>query len=159
MRALFLSFSSLVLAACATHAGPASPSAAPPAYVAAASASDFATTLARLQAAVTARGFKLVATVDHAASAAVAGLTLAPSTVVIFGNPAGGTPLMQANPVLGLDLPLRALVYLAEDGMVKVLIPDITALAAARGLDPSDTSVQRVSDALAAIRAEAVAAP
>ncbi len=159
MRVLLLSFSTLFLAACATHAGPASPPAAPQAYVAAVSASDFATTLARLQAALTERGFKIVATVDHAASAAAAGLALPPSTVVIFGNPAGGTPLMQVNPVLGLDLPLRALVYLAEDGRVTVLTPDIEELAAARGLDPAAAAVKRVSDALAAIRAEAVAAP
>ncbi len=159
MRTLVLALSSVVLASCATPAGPPPPAASPLAYVSATSASGFDATLARLQAAITARGFKVVATVDHAAAAASAGLTLAPATVVIFGNPAGGTPLMQANPALGLDLPLRALVYLAADGTVSVLTPDIAALAASRGLDPADAPVQRVSDALAAIRAEASAAP
>ena len=60
------------------------------------SAHDVPTTLARLTAALDAKGVTIFARIDHAAGAYSVGLTLRPTTVVIFGNPAAGTPLMQA---------------------------------------------------------------
>ncbi|HVU39261.1 MAG TPA: DUF302 domain-containing protein, partial [Opitutales bacterium] len=66
-------------------------------------------TRARLEAEIAARGLKVFARIDHAAGAAEAGLALAPTVVVIFGNAKSGTPLMQANQTLGIDLPLKAL--------------------------------------------------
>ena len=65
-------------------------------------------TAQRLQAAVAARGAKVVATVDHAAAAKAEGLSLRPTVLVIFGNPKLGTPLMQSEQTAGLDLPLLA---------------------------------------------------
>lgn len=69
------------------------------------SAADFATTVQRIQAEIEKRGAKIVATVDHVAAAKASGLELRPTTVIIFGNPALGTPL-----TAGLDLPLRVLI-------------------------------------------------
>ena len=68
-------------------------------------------TMDRLAAAVSARGAAVVARIDHAAAAAAVGLALAPTEVLVFGNPRAGTPLMQAAQTIGIDLPLRALVW------------------------------------------------
>ncbi len=75
-----------------------------------------AETMARLVAAITSKGLTIFARIDHSAGAAQAGLELRPTEVVIFGNAKGGTPLMQASQTLGIDLPLRALVWQDEAG-------------------------------------------
>jgi uncharacterized protein (DUF302 family) len=84
------------------------------------STGDFAATKAKLVEAVKARGFTVVAEVDHAAAAKANGLDLRPTHLVIFGNPRGGTPLMACNQSVGLDLPLKALVWQGADGSVNV---------------------------------------
>src|SRR5512137_1150255 len=68
-------------------------------------------TMDRLAAAATAKGLTVFARVDHAAGAAAAGLPLRPTELLVFGNATGGTPLMQAAQTIGVDLPLKALVY------------------------------------------------
>ncbi|MGA9264905.1 MAG: DUF302 domain-containing protein [Rhodomicrobium sp.] len=78
------------------------------------SKSGFQETITRLKEGIASRGLTLFAVIDHAKGAEEAGLVLRPTTVLIFGNAKGGTPLMQANQTVGLDLPLRALVW--EDG-------------------------------------------
>jgi uncharacterized protein (DUF302 family) len=65
----------------------------------------------RLAAEIKAKGMTLFARIDHAAGAAAAGLALRPTEVLIFGNARGGTPLMQAQQSIGIDLPLKALVW------------------------------------------------
>lgn len=79
-----------------------------------------AATLDRFEAAVRAQGWVVFTRIDHAAAAAAAGLALKPRTVVIFGNPRAGTPAMAANPTLGLDLPLRVLVWEDDQGRTQV---------------------------------------
>lgn len=73
-----------------------------------------AETAERLASAINAKGLRLFARVDHAAGAASVGLELRPTVVFIFGNPKGGTPLMQAAQTAGIDLPLKALVWQDE---------------------------------------------
>ena len=73
-------------------------------------------TMDRLVAAVTGRGMVILARIDHAAAAAKVGMELRPTEVVLFGNPRGGTPLMQAVQTMGIDLPLKALVWQDEAG-------------------------------------------
>jgi uncharacterized protein (DUF302 family) len=68
-------------------------------------------TMNRLEAEVKARGMTVFARIDHAEGAAGAGLSLRPTEVLIFGNAKAGTPLMQAAQTIGLDLPLKALVW------------------------------------------------
>jgi hypothetical protein len=68
-------------------------------------------TMDRLQAEVKARGMTVFARVDHAAGAAQVGLSLRPTEVLIFGNAKAGTPLMQSNQSIGIDLPLKVLVW------------------------------------------------
>jgi uncharacterized protein (DUF302 family) len=70
----------------------------------------------RLAGAVTRREMTIFARVDHAAAAAEIGMALRPTEVLFFGNPKAGTPLMQTAQTLGIDLPLRALVWQDGDG-------------------------------------------
>jgi uncharacterized protein (DUF302 family) len=67
-------------------------------------------TMNRLEAEVKGKGMMVFARIDHAAGAAGVGLSLRPTEVVIFGNARGGTPLMQSEQTIGIDLPLKALV-------------------------------------------------
>lgn len=117
----------------------------------------FEETSARLEAAVAARGLTLFSMIDHSAGAEAAGLALPPSRLFIFGNPQGGTPLMLANPALGLDLPLKALVY-EKDGEVNVLVIDIRAVTEAAGVSEPEALIARMEGTLAAIATEATGA-
>jgi len=68
-------------------------------------------TLKRLEAAINAKGMTVFARVDHAAGAKEVGLDLRPTLLMIFGAARGGTPLMQAEQTVGIDLPLKALIW------------------------------------------------
>jgi uncharacterized protein (DUF302 family) len=72
-------------------------------------------TVARLIVEVEARGMKLFTTIDHSGEARANGLELRETKLVIFGNPQAGTPIMQAVPLAGLDLPLKVLVRADAD--------------------------------------------
>ena len=74
-----------------------------------------ADTVDRLEALLKERGVIVFARIDFSGDAAKAGLTMRPEQLLIFGNPKAGTALMQAAPIAGLDLPLKALVW--EDGL------------------------------------------
>ena len=73
-------------------------------------------TLDRLLSTLSARGLTVFARIDHAAGAASVGLPLRPTEVVLFGNPKGGTAPMQERQSVGIDLPLKALVFEDSDG-------------------------------------------
>ena len=81
------------------------------------SAFDPAETKARLLAVLKDKGVTVFADIPHAKGAAQAGLVLAYSDLVIFGKAAAGTPLMQAAPTAGIDLPMKALVWQDADGI------------------------------------------
>jgi uncharacterized protein (DUF302 family) len=88
-----------------------------------------AVTMGRLEAVVKERGLNVFARIDHAAGAAKIGKTLRPTELLIFGNPQGGTPLMECAQTAGIDLPLKALVW--EDAAGKTMLsynaPDFLA--------------------------------
>src|SRR5437588_1654182 len=86
-------------------------------------------TMSRLEAAVKAKGMSVLARIDHAAGAAKIGTSLRPTEVLIFGNPKGGTPLMQSAQTIGLDLPLRALVWQDASGQTFLSYNDPVWLA------------------------------
>jgi len=73
-------------------------------------------TMNRLEAEVKARGMTVFAHIDHAKGAALAGVPLRPNDLLIFGNPKVGTPLMQSAPTIGIDLPLKVLVWQDAEG-------------------------------------------
>jgi uncharacterized protein (DUF302 family) len=85
-------------------------------------------TLARLTELVRAKGMKVFAVIDQGEEAALVGLQLRPTFLVIFGSPVSGTPVMVAAPLAALDLPLKVLVW--EDGeqtKVSYLSPHVLA--------------------------------
>ncbi|MGB9030993.1 MAG: DUF302 domain-containing protein [Acidobacteriaceae bacterium] len=75
-------------------------------------------TVDRLKSLLQAKGVKLFALVDHSGEAAKAGIEMRPTKLLIFGNPAGGTPVMLAAPSIAIDLPLKILVWEDGDGVV-----------------------------------------
>ena len=128
----------------------------PEGFIARASRHDPKATMDRLVAAVTARGAAVVARVDHAAAATTVGLALAPTEVLIFGNPRAGTPLMQAAQTIGVDLPLRALVWRDAAGATFVGYNDPNWLARLHGVEAGHEAVLRaMADFLAAAVEEA----
>lgn len=75
-------------------------------------------TMNRLETAVTDKGLKVFARIDHAAGAASIGQSLRPTELLIFGNPRGGTPFMHCAQTVAIDLPLKAIVWQDEVGTV-----------------------------------------
>jgi uncharacterized protein (DUF302 family) len=82
------------------------------------SASGYGDTVRRLIDAVESRGLTVFARIDHAGAAREAGLELADEQVVLFGNPRAGTPLMQSDPRIGVELPLRILIWADASGVL-----------------------------------------
>ncbi|HEY0718453.1 MAG TPA: DUF302 domain-containing protein [Streptosporangiaceae bacterium] len=105
---------------------------------------DTAERLARL---IGAAGATLFGVIDQSCEAEQAGLTLRDTKLLIFGNPAAGTPVMAAAPLAALDLPLKILVWQDDDGAVWMAHLDPAWLAARYGL---------AGDLAAALRAPAV---
>ncbi len=113
-------------------------------------------TLERLEAEVQGRGLTVFARIDHAAGAAAVGMSLLPTTVVIFGNARGGTPLMQASQVIGLDLPLKVLVWEDASKKTRLAYVDPQVLVKRYGLpSESATVANNLSGALHALTAKA----
>jgi uncharacterized protein (DUF302 family) len=90
--------------------------------------------LDRLAALATARGLTVFARIEFARDAAAAGLALAPMAQLVFGTPRGGTPVLAAAPLAGLDLPLRALAWTDADGQAWLSYPDPAAVKTKHGL-------------------------
>jgi uncharacterized protein (DUF302 family) len=88
-----------------------------------------ASTVARLTRLIAAKGMKLFAVIDQSAEASRAGLQLRDTTLVLFGSPAAGTPVMAAAPLAALDLPLKVLIW-ADQGQTRVSYYSPAALAA-----------------------------
>jgi uncharacterized protein (DUF302 family) len=116
---------------------------------------DAEETLRRLLAAIqAANNLTLFAHVDHSAGAQAAGLSLRAMDVVIFGNARAGTPLLAAAPTLGLDLPLRMLVWEADDGAAWTAYNDPVWLAGRHGLSAGADAMAQLMASLARIAIE-----
>jgi uncharacterized protein (DUF302 family) len=106
-------------------------------------------TMERLEAEVKANGLTVFARIDHAEGAAQVGLPLRPTTVLIFGNARGGTPLMQAAQTVGIDLPLKALVWQDAAGKTWLSYTDPGWIAKRHGLGHEvDPTVAALTNAL-----------
>jgi len=90
-------------------------------------------TMERLDKVLKERGMTIFARVDHAAGAAKVGKTLRPTSVMIFGNPQGGTPLMECSQTTGIDLPQKMLVWQDESGQVWLAYNDMAYVANRHG--------------------------
>jgi uncharacterized protein (DUF302 family) len=117
-------------------------------------------TMESLEAAVKAKGLTVFARIDHAAGAAEVGLSLRPTELLIFGNAKGGTPLMQSNQTVGIDLPLKALVWQDASGDTWLSYDDPSWIAKRHGLGPEvDAPVKAMSAVLDAIARTATISP
>ena len=116
-------------------------------------------TMNRIETEVKAKGMTVFARIDHAAGAAAVGLRLRPTEVLIFGNAKGGTPLMQAAQTIGIDLPLKALVWQDGSGDMWLSYNDPSWFAKRHGLDREvEATINAMTGALETI-ARAAAAP
>jgi uncharacterized protein (DUF302 family) len=115
-------------------------------------------TMDRLVAGVKAKGMTVFARIDHTAGANAVGLSLRPTEVLIFGNAMGGTPLMQSIQTIGIDLPLKALVWRDASGTTWLSYNDPAWLAERHGLG-GDTAaaVSMMTSALDAVAKGATA--
>lgn len=153
-------FSGLLLASLALFAStagaqekqneaPAGNSGLPPGFAEVESQFGVEETVSRIEGAVqSADGASVVTTVNHAQNAQGAGLDLRPTQVILFGKPALGRPLMQANQVAGLDLPQKMLVYEDAQGQTHVAYNDPYYVAGRHGVEGADDELQKISTAL-----------
>jgi uncharacterized protein (DUF302 family) len=117
-----------------------------------------AETMSRLEAEVKARGMTIFAQVDHAAGAAAAGMALRPTDLLVFGAAKGGTPLMEMAQTIGIDLPLKALVWQDAAGATWLSYNDPDWLAERHGLSPKPAeALNALSAALKAVGTAATA--
>ena len=112
-----------------------------------------AETVSRLTGILAAKGLKVFAVIDQSAEASQVGMPLRETTLVLFGNPAAGTPVMVAAPLSALDLPLKVLIW-DDAGATKVTYYGPAALAARYDLNADLTAklaaIDPLTDALIA---------
>ncbi|MFZ7128615.1 MAG: DUF302 domain-containing protein [Desulfobacterales bacterium] len=111
----------------------------------------------RLEKIAKERGLTIFARIDHAAGAQKAGKSLRPTELLIFGNPKGGTPLMECAQSAGIDLPLKALVWEDEANQVRLGYNDPAYIAKRHGI--ADCPVVEMLGKALADMAEAAVAP
>lgn len=113
-------------------------------------------TMDRLESVVVSKGMKIFARIDHSAGAASIGQPLRPTELIIFGNPKGGTPLMQCAQSAGIDLPLKAMVWQDPDGQTWLGYNDPVWIAARHGAGECPV-VPNMAKALSAFSSAATA--
>lgn len=118
-------------------------------------------TMNRLEAEVRAKGLTVFAHVDHASGANEVGLPLRPTDLLIFGNAKGGTPLMQSAQTMGIDLPLKVLVWQDAAGDTWLSYNDPSWLAKRHGLGTTqaEATVAALTRALGALAKAATTTP
>jgi uncharacterized protein (DUF302 family) len=117
-------------------------------------------TLNRLETEIRAKDMTVFAQIDHAAGAAAVALPLRPTYLVVFGSAKGGTPLMQSVQTIGIDLPLKALIWQDAAGTTFLSYNDSTYLAHRHNITESAKPVVKaMAGALQAIAAAVTKAP
>ena len=116
------------------------------------SSHSVAETIDRLAEASTSAGMHVFVRIDHAANAETVGMPLRPTELLIFGNPKGGTPLMQDQQTAGIDLPVKALAWQDEEDRVWLTYNDPEWLASRHGLGAgSEESIEAMRMGLAVL--------
>ena len=116
-----------------------------------ASSYDPKETMDRLETEIHAKGMTVFARIDHAAGAAEVGLTLRPTELIIFGNARGGTPLMQSVQTVGIDLPLKALVWEDTVGKTWLSYNEPSWIAQRHSVANAEQVVSKMAAALSAM--------
>jgi uncharacterized protein (DUF302 family) len=112
-------------------------------------------TMERVEDEIRARGLNVFARIDHSAGAAEVGLTLAPTELMIFGNARGGTPLMQSARTVGIDLPLKILVWQDPANKTWLSYNEPGWIARRHNVANAEPVVSSMADLLSAIAREA----
>jgi len=113
-------------------------------------------TMDRLESEIQARSLSVFARIDHAAGAAEVGLTLEPTVLIIFGNARGGTPLMQSVQTVGIDLPLKILVWQDAANNTWLSYNEPSWIAQRHGIADAESTTDKMADLLRAIAREAL---
>jgi uncharacterized protein (DUF302 family) len=108
-------------------------------------------TIKRIKKDVADKGIMFFSEIDQSKLAADAGVSLRPSTLIVFGNPPLGTLFLTSNPSAGLDWPARVLVYQDEKGDVWVNYTDFTWIAHRHGIMDRDDAFKKASEVIASI--------
>ena len=116
---------------------------------------DFKQTIRRLKKNFRANNIAVFSEIDHTKAAKKAGENLLPATVLVVGNPKVGTRLMQENPKIAIELPLKVLVY-EEDGIVRVRYKFVNPLVSDYKLERVEQITQKIDIAMGKIIAESV---
>jgi uncharacterized protein (DUF302 family) len=148
IKTLILATSVIVLAASSAFAGED--------WIIKQSPHDVSTTADRLVAVINKAGATVFARIDHQANAKKAGMEMAPATVVLFGNPKIGTPIMQANPQAAIDLPVKVLIW-SVNGKTKIGALAPAALKARHAVEGADGSFKKMNGALNKLMGVAIA--
>ena len=109
----------------------------------------------RLEAEIRAHGMKVFGRIDHATGAAEAGLALRPTELIIFGNARRGTPLMQSVQTVGIDLPLKALVWEDASGTTWLSYNEPSWIAQRHNIPNAESIVSKMTAALSAMSTKA----
>ena len=112
-------------------------------------------TMDRLEAEIRAKGMKVFARIDHASGATEAGLELRPTELIIFGNARGGTPLMQSVQTVGIDLPLKALVWEDASGTTWLSYNEPSWIVQRHNIPNAEPIVSKLTAALSAMSRKA----
>lgn len=118
------------------------------------SSSGHGETVARLLDAISQRALTVFAQIDHAAAAREVGMDLPDEVVIVFGSPRAGTPLMQTDARVGIELPLRMLVW-RHEGQTVIGYNDPTELARAYNLTMQAATLDAMSSLLHALANDA----
>lgn len=108
-------------------------------------------TIKRIKKDVADKGIMFFSEIDQSKLAADAGVTLRPSTLIVFGNPPLGTLFLTSDPSAGLDWPVRVLVYQDEKGDVWVNYTDFMWIARRHGITDRDEAFKKASEVIASI--------
>lgn len=111
---------------------------------------SYSETIATLSKAITDGGNTVFAKIDQAAAAQSVGMSLRPTSLIVFGNPKGGTPLMDAFPLVALELPLKLLVWEEPDGVRVAYTPmaEVAARCNVTGMDARIAAMDHALDTL-----------
>ena len=107
----------------------------------------FEETVAALQKTLNSKGITIFATIDHQAAAKAVGENMQPATVLIVGNPKVGTALMQENPRLAIELPLKILIY-KEEKIVRIRYEKISAIAEKYHIKQNFATAEKIDAAM-----------
>ncbi len=121
----------------------------PPEITVRTSAHSYEKTVEDTRSVLSAVGQTIFAEIDQGAAAASVGLEMRPTTLFVFGNPRAGTPLMQEAPLIGLDLPLKLLVWREDSGETKIAYRNVMPLGAVYGANGSGERLAQIDKALA----------